>query len=196
MGYYLRRKREWKMPFRRIAVLRRKLRRSRRDKSRKKVVTGGYCLYCFHAPLDASHRCDECGKVSLRSLRVEYWNQHPRLKRWEKLGKLFAALGLPVIVHVVMNLLPGEEHPGGPGFCLLPLLVAAGMWKTMGKLTRNDPYFRPSILWGLTTLGLGIACLTFDWRWSVGFVGLAFVVLWWSVMAQRWKLRLMGVLDE
>jgi len=197
MGYHLRMKRRTKVRFRRFPALRRKIPSTPKRTLRERIVRGGYCLYCFHAPLDASHRCDECDRVSLPSLRVEYWNQHPRFLKVEKAGKLFAAFGVPAIALAAMILGSMHGSPGGWGraFCFAPVLVGVAMWKTVGKLTRNDPYFRPSYLWGFTALGLSFICSAVDWRWSAGFAVLAALVIWSSVAAHRWKLRLIGVLD-
>ncbi len=197
MGYYLRKKRATMRPFRRFGALRRKIPWKHREKKRRRVTTSGYCLYCFYSPLDSSHRCVACDQVSLPSMRREYWNLHPRLIRFEKLGKLLGLVALPggVFALWIVSIIRGGGSGGG-WVCVMPLLVSVGIWKTAGKITRHDPYFRPSLIWGLTGIGLCAAFLPIDLRLSAAFFVIAVIVILLCVRAERWKLSLIGLRGE
>ncbi len=75
-----------------------------------------YCLRCF-APLPGDDRtCPDCGFVSIRPLRMRYWNQHPGIISLEntfKGGIVFACLAAITLIFVA------SEKDRQPWRCLI-----------------------------------------------------------------------------
>ena len=156
-------------------------------------TAGSYCLFCFHAPLDAAHRCPACDHVSLPAQRKVYWNLNPKLIALERQCK-WIAFWLYPFFFASQILMPkgGDIFQAMLIVCFLPLALSIGIWKTATKLTRHEPYFRPHLVWGLSFAGLGIALLYFRPAWAFApFLATALVIVA-CAFGERWKRRLTG----
>jgi hypothetical protein len=148
-----------------------------------------HCLRCFRLLPPDSDRCDACGTTSRLSDRRIYWNRVPSIVRTEWAVKLCAVVLSMLLVFLIP--LVGIGTAGGY-VCMLPFGFAVAAWKTASKLTRHEPYFRPSIVWtasiALAAIALG---LLRDLSWLALSI-LALPVLLVCQDSQRWKEHLIA----
>jgi hypothetical protein len=148
-----------------------------------------YCLRCF-IPLQGDDRtCPDCGFVSIRPLRMRYWNQHPGIIALEntfKGGIVFVCLATIILILVNLERGAGSAY-SGYAIAFPVVAVGVGLWQTASRLTRRNTYFGPVLFWALA---FGLLCLLFlfiDFRLSLAFlIPLVFVYLIGKSCSQ-WK---------
>ncbi len=146
-----------------------------------------YCLYCFGALPKEGTPCPACGRPDLVSLRQRYWNRPPRLmalQRW--------IIRVSFVITVVVCVLASLYIPGRPSgaVVLLTIFFHGMVVVTASKLTRDSPYFRPTLFWSLVFLGSGIGLgIVHSWLW---FALVPLAALSWKsgAVGARWKKQL------
>ncbi len=157
------------------------------------IHAAGYCLLCFHSPLDESDRCSACGHVSLPSQRREFWTLRPRYLALERIFKVLAFLTLPVGCVSMLAISPGGGGGPSAGWSFaIQLCLAVSLWKTAEKWTRHSPYFRPYLVWCLSLAGMGILFLFKSPVIGLSLLGAAGAVAAVCQRATRWKRALIA----
>ena len=146
-----------------------------------------YCLYCLHT-LGAAERCPACGHYSRPRERLLYWNRLPWLIRIEKATRSLSCLGC---IFLCLCLLGAASGPGAGYLFVIPIPLYFAISRTVAKLTKHEPYFRPSIVWAASAILLGVVLGVFVSPWFLLLALLSAPVYGSTKLATRWKLRLM-----
>jgi hypothetical protein len=118
-----------------------------------------YCLRCYLAlerRKDARQVCPRCDYVNVRVDQRIYWTQEVWLCRLEQIAKIGIVL---LIAWITWQMLfarqagTGRGHGFAVGF---PILLGVVLWDTAGKITRQLPYFRATIVWAVILAFVGV----------------------------------------
>ena len=115
----------------------------------RREIPRPYCLFCY-APMPefegAVQACPRCGRRNLACDQGVFWTRERRLRELEEVAKALIVLAIGGMTALLLTS-PGGSGTGQGWAVGAPILLAAYLWETAGKITRWTPELRGWIVW-------------------------------------------------
>jgi len=155
-----------------------------------------YCLLCYTTLEKDEPFCPRCGFNNRKDLRRRYWTREPNLVETEFVVKVIAVLvSLIVAITAVLYIISESKLRGyysGWAFALGPVALCYALWETASMITQRGRIFKPTLVWGVSSLLLALLFLAFDYMVSILFVLLALGIVLLGKGLRKWKYNKIG----